>query len=132
MATNCGLCGRKIGMLENQYSEFEGDTGACTQCHNTIKGNIKPEIDRLIRSNKSQKDITEEIISKHAYTDGSRDYLTKYVDSVMADANKINAANVAKDHYLELREKAFAQKATTGYSFEGYKIVEYKGIISGE
>lgn len=66
--------------------------------------------------------------------------LTDYSKSVISDSEKLVAitneskekaerAQNIEENFYDL-EKAF--KVTTGYDFEGYQIVDYKGIVSGD
>ena len=47
----------------------------------------------------------------------------------MSQKKKRNVHRILKENFYDL-EKAF--KVTTGYDFEGYQIMDYKGIVSGD
>lgn len=129
----CTLCGKRLGIMESINREFVDDNkGVCLKCHHDIRDNIKPDIVKLIGCGKSQNDIKEEIVLKYARTDEAKDYLTDYIKSLMVNADQVKENEVARQYQMDLQEKAYKQMATTGYSFDGYKIIEYKGIISGE
>lgn len=129
----CTLCGKRLGIMESINREFADDNkGVCLKCHHDIRDNIKPDIDKLIGCGKSQNDIREEIVIKYAKTDEAKDYLTDYIKSIMVNVDQVKESEAARQFQIDLQKKAYKQMTTTGYSFDGYRIVEYKGIISGE
>lgn len=137
---NCNLCGKKIGLLENQYSEFTDDTGVCIDCHNLLKNEIKPQITNMIKE-KSYDEILSYIIDKYIVSNrnmksdfmlNSKEYIKKYIDMVFVNNQAQQNQQETVERQTELRRKALSLKITTGYSFDGYKIVDYKGVVSGE
>lgn len=129
---NCSFCGKKLGILENQYCTFDGDSGVCMECYNTIQNIIKPEIERMIKEQYSGEDIINTIIEKHAISGNGVIYLRNYANATF---NSNNAKMTFEEHQrllAELQKKASTLKVTTGYTFEGYRIIDYKGIVSGE
>lgn len=129
---NCGLCGKKIGLLENQYSEFTDDTGVCLQCHNLLQSTVKPQIDKMINEQQSSGDIINTITSKYATSIEGKEYLENYVNYILMEVREKFIVAENQERFAEIQKKAMTQKITSGYSFEGYRIMDYVGVISGE
>lgn len=129
---NCGMCGKKMGLLENQYSEFQDDAGVCIQCHNTLKTVIYPDIVNMVNEGQSDEAIMGSIKSKHASLVGNVIYLEKYIEHILIKLRGIDPDEEKRARLYELQQKADSMKITSGYTYEGYKINEYIGMISGE
>lgn len=129
---DCNFCGKKMGLFENQYSEFQDDTGVCLQCHNLLKEEIKPEIDKMINEQQSNENIMNAITTKYATSNEGKEYLEKYINSVLIKVREKITILENQEQFAELQKKAMGQKITSGYSFEGYRIIDYIGIVSGE
>lgn len=125
----CPLCGKKMGILENQISEFEGDPGVCLSCHDVLEHQISASIKQALHAGKTEKEIKQEIINKYAKSSSSQIYLNNYVKNVW---NDIFVSRIRLDYIDTMKELIKTVKITTGYDFDGYKISDYRGIISGE
>lgn len=151
---NCVNCGTKIGMLSGSYSLIPQSTDVlCTKCKSDIRADLvrcgirddyrglTPEILESVKGK-----IRESFVSENGYN-----YLMKYA-KINSDRfeklpeeekEKIRIENERRKKEEELHQKELDRiakkeeikrnfKQTTGYDFEGYKIVEYLGIHSGE
>lgn len=136
MSRNCCICGNKIGLFSDTSLFFEDSREyvMCSSCFinrdqlkNIIKVDNKPQIFEyfepyLSQSNIDQKvkdTLLEEINEAH-------DNLKKATEKAYREAEeerikKLNSETFAKYNLI-----------TTGYNFEGYDIIKYRGLVSGE
>ena len=130
MASACICCGKKIGVLTcfNQLSDTYNEP-ICDKCFYMFNEKLKV----LKKSEDEQRKLenSNELISHIKKCNFSREgtqYLIEFVDSLKTETEE----NLC-DQELQLRiEEGFATHLlTTGYNFEGYKIISYKGVISG-
>lgn len=126
---SCNFCGKKMGILENQCSVFDGDSGVCIECYRKIKSIFKPEIEKMIKEQYSEEDIVSAIAEKHSVSGNGVNYLKIYINIMFN--NDINMTFEERQKLLA-EKKSLSLKITTGYTFEGYRITDYKGIVSGE
>lgn len=49
MAT-CPFCGKKMGIFENQTSEFPNDPGVCPACHDMLKNYVNEKIKNMMQA----------------------------------------------------------------------------------
>lgn len=107
----------------------------CNSC-----GEVLKKIDRT--KNEDTQEVKDLFVSVISMTDDAdvKRILTEYSKSVISDSEKLVAitneskekaerAQNIEENFYDL-EKAF--KVTTGYDFEGYQIIDYKGIVSGD
>ena len=107
----------------------------CNSC-----GEVLKKIDKV--KNEDTQEVKDLFVSVMSMTDDAdvKQILTDYSKSVISDSEKLVAitneskekverAQNIEENFYDL-EKAF--KVTTGYDFEGYQIVDYKGIVSGD
>ena len=107
----------------------------CNSC-----GEVLKKIDKV--KNEDIQEVKDLFVSVMSMTDDTdvKQILTDYSKSVISGSEKLVAitneskekaerAQNIEENFYDL-EKAF--KVTTGYDFEGYQIVDYKGIVSGD
>lgn len=124
----CPLCGKKMGILQNQISEFEGDPGVCKSCHERISRNITWDTTELIKKGLPREEVIQRITDKYAPGRG-KTYLTQYLKEKWLSED---FQEMHEQRRLQLKKQGETLKITTGYDFDGYRIIEYKGVISGE
>ena len=134
---NCALCGKKIGFMETPTKEFDDSEGrgVCYECHKDFGYKILPDMKDLALEGKSLEEIKNIIANKYASNRDGVEYLEAYVDSKFEDLRAIKKENLEQkkiDSQEILNAKIKEQMITTGYNFEGYRILEYKGVVSGE
>lgn len=119
MANKCCICGAKLGFFSDEgHVPMHPELSVCGKCLENIQ-NLQIKID-------------DEDISK---INISRNYLNQYLNNNTMSSDAINAINklVGQSQIDEKRNIQYHKfKTTTGYNFEGYKIIEYKNIVSGE
>ena len=143
----CVNCGTSLGAFNTTYPLWDGtEDRFCSRClekYNRIKGKLTPAEDRDEFLEKN-----EGILKSSGLTSKGIVYVLDY--ATLASKRQNEAKKAAEEQArLEAeaaaeQEKTFALakekwgenkilfKETTGYSFEGYRIVEYLGIKSGE
>lgn len=107
----------------------------CNSC-----GEVLKKIDKV--KNEDTQEVKDLFVSVMSMTDDAdvKQILTDYSKSIISDSEKLVAitneskekaerAQNIEENFYDL-EKAF--RVTTGYDFEGYQIVDYKGIVSGD
>lgn len=138
MAKNCCICGKKLGLLEdgiNIYFDHNKDFLICDECRFRLS---------QLRYIERNMDEYEEIIEyfKPFFSDTN---VNQKIKNVLV-REITEAQNKMKNVALEKKQKQDAIKkrednvrnitthklVTTGYNFEGYDIIEYRGLVSGE
>lgn len=135
--SNCALCGKKIGFMETPTKEFDDSEGrgVCYECHKDFVYKIFPDVKDLAIKEKNLDEIKEIITNKYASNDDVAEYLEAYIDSKAEELSTIKKSSIEQKKYDPqeiLNVKIKEQMITTGYNFEGYRILEYKGVVSGE
>lgn len=115
---NCPICGKKIGMFDSTDVPFADESGvqknirtceSCGKiCYDAAKSN-KEAYNKLSELKENRKNAA--LIS----------YIS-YVDAKIRNEEKQTVQKEAVENML----------VTSGYNFEGYKITEYKNMVSGE
>ena len=132
----CRICGKNFGLMGGGSEPYTGhNLQVCNSC-----GEVLKKIDKV--KNEDTQEVKDLFVSVMSMTDDAdvKQILTDYSKSVISDSEKLVAitneskekaerAQNIEENFYDL-EKAF--KATTGYDFEGYQIVDYKGIVSGD
>ena len=132
----CKICGKNYGLMGGGAEPYTGhNLLLCNSCGEKLK-----KIDRVKHEDTQEvKDLFVSLLST-TNDEEVKNVLTEYSKTVISDSKKLveitneskekaeRAQNIEENFY-DL-EKAF--KVTTGYNFEGYKIVDYKGIVSGD
>lgn len=139
MAKICCLCGKKIGVfeVENTYTQNQTEIIACEKCATHINFLIE---------------ISNGIPIKKEYIEEAKSYISKILQenqNLLSSENKTFFINLLSEadkgikNVQENEEKKINQQkekehrinslmATTGYDFQGYKIIKYIDIISCE
>lgn len=132
----CKICGKNFGLMGGGSEPYTGhNLQVCNSC-----GEVLKKIDKV--KNEDTQEVKDLFVSVMSMTDDAdvKQILTDYSKSVISDSEKLVAitneskekaerAQIIEENFYDL-EKAF--KVTTGYDFEGYQIVDYKGIVSGD
>ena len=132
----CRICGKNFGLMGGGSEPYTGhNLQVCNSC-----GEVLKKIDKV--KNEYTQEVKDLFVSVMSMTDDAdvKQILTDYSKSVISDSEKLVAitneskekaerAQNIEENFYDL-EKAF--KVTTGYDFEGYQIVDYKGIVSGD
>ena len=132
----CKICGKNFGLKGGGSEPYTGhNLQVCNSC-----GEVLKKIDKV--KNEDTQEVKDLFVSVMSMTDDAdvKQILTDYSKSVISDSEKLVAitneskekaerAQNIEENFYDL-EKAF--KVTTGYDFEGYQIVDYKGIVSGD
>lgn len=136
---NCCVCGKKMGM-------FEGTPIATLNARMSsyyVCGSCSLKVRSLEQGNGGYFNEFQEVISKTA-DDNLREYLTGLCNNIeQKEIDRLNeeTAKREQEEFIQKRKLEFKQRVeenanfmlvTTGYSFEGYSIIQYKGVISGE
>lgn len=132
----CKICGKNFGLMGGGSEPYTGhNLQVCNSC-----GEVLKKIDKV--KNEDTQEVKDLFVSVMSMTDDAdvKQILTDYSKSVISDSEKLVAitneskekaerAQNIEENFYDL-EKAF--KVTTGYDFEGYQIVDYNGIVSGD
>lgn len=132
----CKICSKNFGLMGGGSEPYTGhNLQVCNSC-----GEVLKKIDKV--KNEDTQEVKDLFVSVMSMTDDAdvKQILTDYSKSVISDSEKLVAitneskekaerAQNIEENFYDL-EKAF--KVTTGYDFEGYQIVDYKGIVSGD
>lgn len=132
----CRICGKNFGLMGGGSEPYTGhNLQVCNSCGEVLKKSDKVK-------NEDTQEVKDLFVSVMSMTDDAdvKQILTDYSKSVISDSEKLVAitneskekaerAQNIEENFYDL-EKAF--KVTTGYDFEGYQIVDYKGIVSGD
>lgn len=132
----CRICGKNFGLMGGGSEPYTGhNLQVCNSC-----GEVLKKIDKV--KNEDTQEVKDLFVSVMSMTDDAdvKQMLTDYSKSVISDSEKLVAitneskekaerAQNIEENFYDL-EKAF--KVTTGYDFEGYQIMDYKGIVSGD
>ena len=134
---NCAICGKKIGFMETPTKEFDDPKGrgVCYECHKDFLYKIVPDFKDLVSRHKELSEIKSILTHQYTSTDEGAEYLEGYIDSKideLVELNKNKKVELEVDVQEKLKAKVNEQMITTGYNFEGYRILEYKGVVSGE
>lgn len=130
------ICGKNFGLMGGGSEPYTGhNLQVCNSC-----GEVLKKIDKV--KNEDTQEVKDLFVSVMSMTDDAdvKQILTDYSKSVISDSEKLVAitneskekaerAQIIEENFYDL-EKAF--KVTTGYDFDGYQIVDYKGIVSGD
>ena len=132
----CRICGKNFGLMGGGSEPYTGhNLQVCNSC-----GEVLKKIDKV--KNEDTQEVKDLFVSVMSMTDDAdvKQILTDYSKSVISDSEKLVAitneskekaerAQNIEENFYDL-EKAF--KVTTGQDFEGYQIVDDKGIVSGD
>jgi uncharacterized protein YbjQ (UPF0145 family)/DNA-directed RNA polymerase subunit M/transcription elongation factor TFIIS len=136
----CIGCGKKIGMLTGRI-KISNDKELCDQCYYVFSTKLN-----IMKSRKTEADVEKAYtdvvneISQHNYLQNSKPIIIKYIQNekdemfkvFQMEREKLAKLQQEKENEILLQQKHENIKLTTGYSFEGYAIKKYHGVISGE
>ena len=130
----CKICGKNYGMFGGVGDTFTGSNlMVCENCFSDLR-----QIDRW-ESNEKVSKIVSGMIDRC-----NDDKVVKILESYIQRSEKENERKtIEKKNKEELQERMVKVendfykrkndfKMTTGYSFNGFEIKEYRGIVSGE
>lgn len=119
----CCICKKKLGRQEAEhiFSAKYSQLLMCNKCYEhkqNLQINMEGEVEGIQKSMQYFEDLL-------------------YIEMVAAAAREplqqaLKEAEEAQKESLKYRYKNRSFLATTGYNFEGYRIVAYKDVISGE
>ena len=124
----CVCCEKNITFLKSYYELVEDDKNVvCNDCYNLIFKEMEDStsIDNFEKGCKKIKSIAEEQVT----LEGQK-YIDKYIEQKRQKF--MGTSNSEDEEQRKIKEKISGHMLTTGFNFEGFKIVDYKQVISGE
>ena len=124
----CVCCEKNITFLKSYYELVEDDKNVvCNDCYNLIFKEMEDStsIDNFVKGCKKSKSIAEEQVT----LEGQK-YIDKYIEQKRQKF--MGTSNSEDEEQRKIKEKISGHMLTTGFNFEGFKIVDYKQVISGE
>ena len=124
----CVCCEKNITFLKSYYELVEDDKNVvCNDCYNLIFKEMEDStsIDNFEKGCKKSKSIAEEQVT----LEGQK-YMDKYIEQKRQKF--MGTSNSEDEEQRKIKEKISGHMLTTGFNFEGFKIVDYKQVISGE
>lgn len=141
MAKNCIACGKGIGMLAVRIPLVgNDDLVICETCYEKMPDIIDSLYRDKVSPDKKELYFIKEDVLKKLYeckfNQETINVVTNFFDKKIEKAKE----GVLTTEELESRQKIAKEKqerksnfkCSTGYNFEGYKIIDYKDIISSE
>ena len=141
VARNCCVCGKKIGFMDS-YMPLECDKSGyilCVNCFSKLSGDTNSkEAEQYFESFFQFQSIDLEIVDA---IKNEIDKAQKIYEQKMQDDQIQFEQNEKDQEALLERKKEFESRwddfnthnlITTGLSFEGYQIVSYHGLVSGD
>lgn len=130
----CKICGKNYGMFGGIGDTFTGSMlTVCEDCFNDLR-----QIDKWDNDAKVSK-IASEMVAKC-----NDEKVVKILESYIQRSEKENERKTIEEKNKEELQERMVQvendfykrrndfKMTTGYTFDGFEIKEYRGIVSGE
>ena len=147
MAHTCALCGKKLGIFDDGVS-ISKDMELCVKCNSHINMTYVVPMNKAesleILNNKFQEAMAG--IDKEKMTDSEKEILKGVFTTRRESNEKRIRQEIERKQQKEQEQKEQLERqiiysnignlkkdymVTTGYNFEGYRIVEYKKVISG-
>lgn len=128
----CINCDSKIGFNSVGYY-LHGDVCICDTCYDNIKSfSVKQRYATYQEFLDGYKKINDEL-EELQYTQETVDYINEYLQILGRKVleKEVIIANNKKSIQITPSD-IHTQKVTSGFNFEGYKIVEYIDIVGGE
>ena len=128
----CFLCGEKIGFFDPDF--YVGKQSICSDCNKVIRTNI----DDVIEECKSKEEIESQIIKdfERKYSNDKLALIINHINNICnlyyKDKPNENTNLKCPNNVSVFQKEIDSHMLTTGYDFHGYKIDEYKGLVSGE
>lgn len=141
MKLKCCLCGKEeIAFSKRLLSEDMPNYSLCNECAN-IKATLNAKAQGVdIRSKEIDK-CKQYIVTKMEQNRNMdlevKNYFDHYISDIMCEIEEIDEANIRQRKKEQEIEDNFSNLQnfvllTTGYDFQGYKIVDYISIVSSE
>lgn len=136
---NCVNCGNGMNFLSETYPLWpETQETLCSRCRN--------KLDKIVKAHKidfKAYNSVEEFIQLYAgmlkdegFSDSGINYLGQYVDTFCikkeAQERQIAQAELEAERERQRQDALAHILISSGFSFEGYRIVKYSGYISGD
>ena len=136
---NCVNCGNGMNFLSETYPLWsETQETLCSRCRN--------KLDKIVKTHKidfKAYNSVEEFIQLNAgmlkdegFSDSGINYLGQYVDTFCikkeAQERQIAQAELEAERERQRQDALANILISSGFSFEGYRIVKYSGYISGD
>lgn len=141
----CINCGTKLNFINETYALWdETSEKLCNKCRSKFKGNL--DISN-VNNRQDFLDKYESYLRGCGFTDSGVSYIADYYDYIInkdqreeEKKEEERKQNEEKIKYEEERIEYEAERAaalpsiliSSGFSFEGYKIIKYSGYISGD
>ena len=122
---NCCICGKKLGMLSGVSLSFQYDGAIiCNECNE-----YHLRLKKLARTKQIDADELHEV-REYFQTWSASGKTTQQAQECLEEEWK--EVNENEQKYLDFQERKDFFMTTTGYQFEGYQIIEYLNVMSGE
>lgn len=136
---NCEICGKPCGFMSGGKEPYTSrNLFLCNECGGKFK-----ELNTNEKDTNKTDTLIKELLSVCS-DDNIRSIIEEYTNKVIKRNEEFIISEKKAEEEIQRRKEVVAQmeakhsevlknfKYTTGYDFEGYKIKEYKGIVSGE
>lgn len=140
-ATECCICGKKIGRFDKSAA-LSPNLTVCCDCNNEVDLIQRPPIPKDNPMARHQQRLAIDHISEMIST-GKADEVA--VNLVLDIANEVNADEIKTLTSSKTESAKKAEEAeqrylrdgrniltTTSYKFDGYRIIDYHGVFSGD
>lgn len=134
MALICKKCGKSIGIFSKDPFKFEDNSCLCYECAEPISYNIS-----CLYYEKNETDFSslkQEILAtaKEEYTQEIVNAIENKINAIFHKVLFVDDSTEVSYRVTDMQQKKIlsAHKLTTGYDFEGYKIADYLGVVSGQ
>lgn len=121
----CVCCGKNINFLRSAYELVKNDNSVvCDDCYFLIFREMAnpTSIDEFEKGCNKIKDLAYK-----QFTEEGQKYIDKYIEQ-----KRLEFVGCLSPEEEEMKKKISEHMLTTGFNFEGFKIVSYKQVISGE
>ncbi|MCF2554415.1 YbjQ family protein [Faecalicatena contorta] len=131
---NCTLCGKSIGVLSSGVISLPRDNNN-EATYIKVCGECEKKFAQVMDSKEDNYDENKnEMLRAMTNAESS---VKRRIESLMFEKQEgLKKAKIEKTNQIALEGKKILEQEriliTTGYSFEGYKIVKYLNIVNGE
>lgn len=138
MAKNCCICGKKLGLLEdgsNVYFDRNKEFLLCDECK--LRLSQLRYIERNIDNYEENIEYFKPYFSDVNINQTIKNVLVGEITEAQNKMKNVALVKKQKEDAIKQREDnarniTTYKLVTTGYNFEGYDIIEYRGLVSGE
>lgn len=138
MAKNCCICGKKLGLLEdgsNVYFDRNKEFLLCDECK--LRLSQLRYIERNIDNYEENIEYFKPYFSDVNINQTIKNVLVREITEAQNKMKNVALEKKQKQDAIKKREDNVRnitthKLVTTGYNFEGYDIIEYRGLVSGE